>query len=83
MEELRNTAPIPKPVLQVCFASTQDILVAIIFGSPHNAPHMACMYVQGSHAFSNPTEPLLLPVTISQLIALHTASEPPHMQRLV
>ncbi len=83
MEELRNTAPVPKPVLQVRFASTQHILAAIIFGRQHNAPHMACMHVRDSHAPSNPTEPFSLLVTNPQLIACHTASECKQMQWLL
>ena len=75
MEELRNTAPIPKPVLQVRFASTQHILAAIIFGRRHHAPHMACMHVQDLHASSNRAEALSLPITHPQQIARHTASE--------
>lgn len=76
MEELRNTAPIPKPVLQVRFTSTQNILAAIIFGRRHHAPHMGCMHVRDSHASSNLTEPLMLAVTNPRLIARHTASAP-------
>lgn len=83
MEELRNTAPIPKPVLQVRFASTQHMLAAIIFGKRYHHPHMPCMHVQDSHAASNLTEPLSLPVTNIQVIACHTASESQHMQRLL
>ncbi len=82
MEELRNTAPIPKPVLQVRFASTQHTLAAIIFGRRYHDPHRPCMHVQDSHASSNPTEPLLLPVTNKRLIARHTAPESLHIQLL-
>ena len=44
MEELRNTAPIPKPVLQVRFASLQHCPAAIILtGSIMLCTWLACM----------------------------------------
>jgi hypothetical protein len=41
------------------------------------------MHVRDSHASSNPTEPLSLPVTNPLLIARHPASERKQMQRLL